>query len=101
MVDFKVSLDIPDIEILKIERNRTEDFIITVRSTKTSTACRNCGKEAKKIHGYGETIILRHLTILGQRVYIRIKPSRYECENCDDHPTTTVLLEIIIQVLIH
>jgi transposase len=89
VADFKISLDIPDIEILKTEKSKTEDLIITVRSTKISTPCRKCGKEAKKIHGYGETIILRHLPILGQRVYIRIKPARYECENCDDHPTTT------------
>jgi transposase len=88
-VNFQISLDIPDVEILKIGKNTTEDLIITVRSTKCSTPCHKCGREATKSNGYGETIMLRHLPILGQQVYIRIKLSRYECEYCDDKPTTT------------
>ena len=89
MTDFKISLNIPDVEILKIEKNKSEDFIITVTSTKRSTCCHKCGKEINKMHGYGETILLRHLPILGQQVYIRIKPTRYVCDYCSDHPTTT------------
>ena len=87
--NFQISLNIPDVEILKIEKNQTEDLIITVKSTKNSTLCHKCGKEAKKSNGYGETIILQHLPILGQQVYIRIKLARYQCEDCDDKPTTT------------
>lgn len=87
--NFQISLDIPDVEILKIEKSKTEDLIITVKSTKYSTPCHKCGREAKKSNGYGETIILRHLPILGQQVYIRIKLTRYQCEDCDDKPTTT------------
>jgi transposase len=87
--NFQISLDIPDIEILKIEKNKTQDLIITVKSTKCSTPCHKCGKEATKSNGYGETIILQHLPILGQQVYIRIKLPRYRCEYCDDKPTTT------------
>lgn len=86
---FQISLDIPDVEILKVEKNKTEDLIITVRSKKHSTPCHKCGREARKSNGYGETIILQHLPILGQQVYIRIKLQRYECEYCDDKPTTT------------
>jgi len=87
--NFNISLDIPDVEILKIETNKTEDLIITVKSTKCSTPCHKCGKEAKKSNGYGETIILQHLPILGHQVYIRIKLTRYQCEDCNDKPTTT------------
>lgn len=87
--NFQISLNIPDVEILKIEKNKTEDLIITVKSTKCSTPCHKCGKEATKSNGYGETIILQHLPILGQQVYIRIKLARYQCEYCDDKPTTT------------
>ncbi|MFO1434194.1 MAG: ISL3 family transposase [Candidatus Competibacteraceae bacterium] len=32
---------------------------------------------------------LRHLSILGKPTYIRIKPKRYQCPYCEDHPTTT------------
>jgi transposase len=87
--NFQISLDIPDVEILKFEKNKAEDLIITVRSTKCSTPCHKCGNKATKSNGYGETIILQHLPILGQQVYIRIKLARYQCEYCDDNPTTT------------
>lgn len=87
--NFQISLNIPDVEILKIEKNKTEDLIITVKSTKCSTPCHKCGKEAKKSNGHGETIILQHLPIFGQQVYIRIKLARYQCEDCDNKPTTT------------
>jgi transposase len=89
MINFQISLDIPDVEILKVEKNRSEDLIITVKSTKDSCQCHKCGKEAKKFYGYAEVILLRHLSILGHQVYIRIKPVRYRCEYCDDKTTTT------------
>ena len=88
-VNFQISLNIPDIEILKVEKSKAEDFIITVKSTKESCPCSKCGKEAKKIHGYGEPVILRHLSVFDQRVYLRIRPARYQCEYCQDRPTIT------------
>ena len=74
MMNLQIPLDIPDVEI-----KSTKDFYI----------CHQCGKEAKKIHGYGEVVILQHLSILGQKVFIRIRPARYECYYCDDKTTTT------------
>ena len=89
MINFQISLDIPDVEILKVEKNQTEDLIITVKSIKNSCLCHKCGNEAKKIYGHAEVILLRHLPILGSQVYIRIIPVRYQCEYCDDKATTT------------
>ena len=89
MANFQIPLDIPDVEILSVEHNKFDDYIITVESIKSSIPCRKCGTEITKVHGLGETILLRHLPILDQRVYIRIKPVRYRCTVCDDHPTTT------------
>ena len=37
----------------------------------------------------GETMTVRHLPILDTPVYLRIRVVRYECLNCDDHPTTS------------
>ena len=89
MVNLQIPLDIPDVEILKIENNAVEDLIITVKSTKKKTYCRECEKEIDRVHGYGETLLLRHLSILERRVYIRLKPVRYICNDCDNKPTTT------------
>jgi transposase len=46
MINFQIPLDIPDVEILKVEQNQSEDFIITVKSTKKSCRCYKCGNEA-------------------------------------------------------
>jgi hypothetical protein len=58
MINFQIPLDIPDVTILKIEKNQSEDFIITVKSTKKSCTCRKCGNEAKKYYGSAETICI-------------------------------------------
>jgi transposase len=89
MINLPISLDIPDVEILKVEKNKTEDLIITVKSTKDFCTCRKCGNEARKINGYAEAILLRHLSVLGHQMYIRIKLVRYQCEHCVDRTTTT------------
>jgi transposase len=86
-------LDIPDVQVLKTEINKQGEYIITVESTQTSTVCRQCGREISKFYGYDKWVQLRHLPILGRRVYIRLRPKRYECPYCDDHPTTTQRLD--------
>jgi len=86
---FEIQLNLPNVKILNIETTKTNDLVITVRSTKKSTTCHKCGQEITKIHGYGEAIMLRHLPILGQSVYIRLRPARFQCETCGNKPTTT------------
>ena len=48
-----------------------------------------CGKRIEKHNGYGEWITLRHLSILGKCVYLRLRLPRYQCDDCDGKPTTT------------
>jgi transposase len=86
---FEIQLNLPDVKILSIETNKTNDLVITVKSTKKSAVCPKCGQEITKIHGYGDAILLRHLPILGQSVYIRLRPARFQCEQCANKPTTT------------
>jgi transposase len=88
-MDLKIPLDIPHVEILKFERNDRGEFIITVTSKLKTTKCRKCKKEISKIHGYSDTIVLRHTSLFDNAVYIRIKLTRFMCEACDDNPTTT------------
>ena len=89
MVSLQIPLDIPDVEILKFETGFKNEFMLTVKSTKKSTQCRKCGKEIQKIHDYGETVVLRHVSILDRPVYIQIKLVRYKCETCEGNQTTT------------
>lgn len=82
-------LDIPDVRVLNIEQNDRGDCTITVESTLDGTKCRQCGRELTKLHGMDEAITLRHLPILGRRVYLRLRPKRYQCPWCEGGPTTT------------
>ena len=89
MAKFEIDLNLPDVKIINIETTKAKDLVITVKSTQKSTICHNCGQKITKIHGYGDAIMLRHLPILGQDVYIRLRPARFQCESCDNKPTTT------------
>lgn len=89
-------LDIPNVEVLRTEIQENGDYIITVKSIKNGTTCRVCGKAVEKYHGQDREIEVRHLPILGHRVYIRIRPLRYECPDCSDEngkTTTTQRLD--------
>jgi transposase len=84
-----IPLDIPDVKVLRTEITERGEFIITVESTLTSTRCRACGREILKLHGYDNWVTVRHLSILGRPVYVRYRPKRYQCEDCDGQLTTT------------
>jgi transposase len=77
------------VRVLNIEINPRGDCTITVESTLEGTKCRKCGREIREGHGVDEWLTLRHLPILGRRVYIRLRPKRYRCPYCEGGPTTT------------
>jgi len=84
-----IALDIPDVRVLQIETNTRGDCTITVESTLEGTKCRKCGRRITELHGVDEWLTLRHLPILGRRVYLRLRPKRYRCPFCEGRPTTT------------
>src|SRR5881396_427837 len=88
-----IPLDIPDVRVLQTELTKDGELILTVESTLRSTSCRRCGRTITARHGVDEPRRLRHLPILGRLVYLRIRPKRFRCPFCDDHPTTTQQLD--------
>src|ERR671932_2102754 len=84
-----IPLDLPDVRVLRTEVLSPQLLLIEVESTLTSTTCRRCGRTIHDFHGFDQPIQLRHLPILGSAVSIRIRPKRFRCPYCDDHPTTT------------
>ena len=88
-----VPLDIPDVRVLQTEINKVGELIITIESTKEGTTCRRCGREIRKRHGYDEWTIIRHLPVFGRPSYLRYRPRRYQCLECEGSPTTTQRLE--------
>lgn len=88
-----VPLDIPDVRVLQTEINKVGELIITIESTKEGTICRQCGREIHKRHGYDEWTTIRHLPVFGRPSYLRYRPRRYQCLECEGHPTTTQRVE--------
>lgn len=88
-----IPLDIPDVRILQTDLTQANELILTIESTLTSTKCRQCGRTIIDQHGEDRSRLLRHLPILGRAVYLRIRPKRFRCPFCDDHPTTTQQLD--------
>src|SRR5918997_1008550 len=84
-----IPLDLPDVRVLSTELTSHQELIIDVESILTTTVCRRCKRPIHAFHGSDQPLMLRHLPILGYVVYIRIRPKRFRCPYCDDHPTTT------------
>jgi transposase len=84
-----IPLDLPEVRVLETEVTTSGEFVITVESTVGRTTCRKCGRETTEFHSYDRWISLRHLPILDRTVWIRLRPKRYRCPWCSDHPTTT------------
>ena len=85
----QIPLDIPDVKIEKFEGPTERGFVITIISELNGTTCKCCGKFIDKFYGYGKEITLQHLPILEKSVWLKIKPKRYQCPDCDGRPTTT------------
>ena len=81
-------LDIPDVAVLSVRQDQRGDYIITVESQLEGTRCQYCGRKLSQLHGHGRWIKLRHLPILGRRVYLRLRPKQYICPDCGDKLTT-------------
>lgn len=96
-----IPLDIPNLRVLQTDLTQANEFILTVESTLDSTICRRCGHTIKEPHGTDQPRLLRHLPILGRPVYLRIRPKRFRCPFCDDHPTTTQTLDWYDQGALH
>ncbi|RKT46364.1 ISL3 family transposase [Thiocapsa rosea] len=82
-------LGLPQIAIDRVEITDAAVLEIHVHSTEEGTQCRSCGRRITEPHGLGEERRLRHLSIFEHRTEILIRPKRYRCPDCRDHPTTT------------
>ena len=89
MAQITLPLDIESLEIVSQTIDKQGNIIIEVISKKSHSTCHKCGKHATKRHGTAPKMTIRHLPILDTPVYLVITPIRYQCEHCDDHPTTT------------
>jgi transposase len=86
---FELDLELPNVEVLDVKRSERSDYFIELHSTKKQGVCRQCGRKIHHFKGYDDWIQIRHLPVLGRNVYLRIRPRRYQCFQCENEPTTT------------
>jgi transposase len=91
--DITIPLGIPDVRVLQTSLNERGEIVITIESTKAGTRCRKCGKWITKLHGRDEWVTIRHLPAFGRATYLRYRPNRYQCQDCEGYPTTSEKLE--------
>ncbi len=76
-------LKLPNIVIKETLVDKDNRVIVLVESIEEGTRCHLCGKEVDAFHGHGEEIVLRHLPLSGNKLFIRIEPKKYHCKDCD------------------
>ena len=91
--EITIPLGIPDVRVLQTSLGERGEIIITIESTKVGTSCRKCGKWIAKLHGRDEWVTIRHLPAFGRATYLRYRPNRYQCQDCEGRPTTSEKLE--------
>jgi transposase len=84
-----IPLEIPEVRVLKSEINPAGEMIITIESTKETAVCQRCGRVIRKVHGYDDWVKVRYLSVFGHPTYLRYRPKRYRCDQCEGHPTTS------------
>ena len=87
--EFRIPLDIPEVEVLSTELTKDGRLVIEVESTLETTQCGICGQEIACRYGHGQERELRHLPVLDMPTYIRFRPRRGQCHDCEHEPTTT------------
>lgn len=89
----RIPLNLPDVQVLELSKTERGEWLIKIESTLEGTTCHQCGREITELHCHDQALRLRHLPLFEVPVYLEIRPKRYRCSYCDDHPTTSQRLE--------
>jgi transposase len=76
-------LKLPNVVIKETLIDKENRIILLVESLEKGTPCYKCGREVEAFHGHGEEIVLRHLPLSGNEMFIGIEPKRYHCKDCE------------------
>lgn len=82
-------LGLTEIAIDRVDITDADVLEIHVHSTRDGAQCQRCARRITESHGLGQERRLRHMPIFEHRTEIVIRPKRYRCGYCHDHPTTT------------
>ena len=82
-------LNLPDIAIDRVVLGEHKALKVYVHSTLEGTHCHRCNQPIDRDYGLGQEIELRHLDLGEYRVFIVLRPKRYQCPSCKGRPTTS------------
>ena len=85
----ELGFDLPEVDILKIEKDKFDNILIKLRTTEDHTNCRICKKKIHKRHGSNRELKIKHMPVFGNDTFIIYSPNRYICDDCENNPTTT------------
>ncbi len=89
MADIGMPLDLPNVEVVSVEKHAPSGWTITVESTLLGSRCRQGGRRIEEFQGHDTWVEIQHRPILDQPVFIRYRPKRYRCPYGEGGPTTT------------
>jgi transposase len=89
MTNISIPINLPNVEVISVTQRAANETVVRVKSTETETYCKHCGKKITHFHSLNKTLLLKHLPAFGNSVYIEIQPIRFQCFDCEGHPTTT------------
>lgn len=75
-------LNLPNLEVLGYETSDEEVVILEVKPTLQVTICPDCKKPSAALHDYDEPRLIRDLSLLGRKCYLRLRSRRFECGSC-------------------
>ena len=67
--------------------------LLRLKARKQEHDAVNAENGSTKLHGRDEWVTIRHLPAFGRATYLRYRPNRYQCQDCEGHPTTSETLE--------
>ena len=89
MTTISIPLNLDNVEVIDSSTLNSGEILLHVKSTENGTYCKHCDKPISKYHSLNKMIRLNHLPAFGTPVYIDFQPVRYQCTDCEGHPTTT------------
>lgn len=89
MTTISIPINLSNVEVISTTTSDDGDITLKVKSTEKGTNCKHCGKYISNYHSLNKMIRLNHLPAFGTPVYIEFQPIRFQCNNCENNPTTT------------
>jgi transposase len=88
--DFFINIDLPNVDIIDVERDENGYYTITLENLMVGTDCSKCGCYTDNFKKWGRERTIRDLSIFNCPVFLKFTLPIYKCERCGKHNTQRV-----------